>query len=182
MGATASNMDLGLNNASPIQNYSFDRPATAGTSRLAQSVENLKLFATVQQEQQHGYTRNTQRPSTAGPLKTNTLNFGTDTRGSPSPNDWGNNGSIIGTINKAPQVNTYNQAFTPLFVEKDKQVARFYGHFFQARTWEKDGPLGDPVIETNQCRRVTIFYYLIDNTIEISEPKTANSGEAFYSN
>eukprot|EP01034_Spumella_vulgaris_P039141 gene39141-48342_t len=152
----------------------FYREKEKASEKVAQKVQR-----------QHGFSRNNTRPSTAGPLsKTNTISFGTDTRfgndtrGSPSPYDWGNDGSIVGTINKAPVINTYNQAFTPMFVEKDKQVARFYGHFFQARTWEKDGPLGDPVIETNQCRRITVYYYLIDNTIEISEPKTANSGMA----
>lgn len=142
------------------------RPVTAAGGRMTQSVDNFKQFAAVQQTQQQQF--NNSRPSTAGPLRGGTrppLSFGTDTRESPT--------EYTQALNKTAST----QSFTPLFVEKDKQVCRFYGHFFQARTWEREGPLGDPVIETQQCRRLTIYYYIIDDTVEIAEPKAQNTGE-----
>ena len=63
-----------------------------------------------------------------------------------------------------------------IFLETEKQVCRFYGHFFQSRNWDNKGPLGYPTIEAASGRRLTILYYLNDQTIEMVEPKTQNSG------
>lgn len=167
LNASSSSFDfLGTNHAATI------RPMTASSGRMAQSVDNLKQFTAVQQNQhQQQFSAQNSRPSTAGPLRNGTrppLSFGMDTRESPTEHT-----SAMSKVNSS-------QAFTPLFVEKDKQVCRFYGHFFQARTWEREGPLGDPVIETNQCRRLTIYFYLVDETIEISEPKAPNTGNLLF--
>mmetsp|Transcript_10981 Transcript_10981/g.17895 ORF Transcript_10981/g.17895 Transcript_10981/m.17895 type:complete len:906 (+) Transcript_10981:76-2793(+) len=64
----------------------------------------------------------------------------------------------------------------PTFVEMDKQVCRFFAHFFQDRNWDKQAPLGDPNIENQICRAVTIQYYLSDNEVQILEPKVTNAG------
>jgi len=64
----------------------------------------------------------------------------------------------------------------PKFVEMDRLVARFYGYFYQERPWAKNGPLGDPSIETHLCRHVSIMYYLENDTVEISEKVVPNSG------
>ena len=64
----------------------------------------------------------------------------------------------------------------PRYVETDKQVCRFYGHFYQQRPWENGGPLGDPVLEQKMVRKMIFYYYIYDDTIEISEPRTINSG------
>jgi len=64
----------------------------------------------------------------------------------------------------------------PRYVETDKQVARFYGHFFQERPFDKYGPLGDRVVERYMARFMTIHVYVYDGTVEINEPKETNSG------
>lgn len=61
-------------------------------------------------------------------------------------------------------------------MEFDKQVLRFYGYIYVDRTWELNGPLGDPSIETAMCRHLTIFYYLESDKIEITEAAVVNSG------
>jgi len=58
----------------------------------------------------------------------------------------------------------------------DKLVARFYAHFFEERNWDRYGPLGDPQMEKEICRLVTIQYYLYDNEVQILEPKVTNAG------
>lgn len=58
----------------------------------------------------------------------------------------------------------------------DKLVARFYAHFFEERNWDRFGPLGDPQMEKEICRLVTIQYYLYDNEVQILEPKVTNAG------
>lgn len=69
-----------------------------------------------------------------------------------------------------------NTGITPQFVAMDKQVARFYAHFFQERNWDREGPLGDPVLEKEMCRLVTIQYYLFDDEVQIIEPEVTNAG------
>ncbi len=64
----------------------------------------------------------------------------------------------------------------PRYVETDKQVARFWGHFYQLRPWERSGPLGDSRIEEEVGRKFVFYYYIYDNTIEIFEPRNINSG------
>lgn len=65
----------------------------------------------------------------------------------------------------------------PTYVTMDKLVARFYAHFFEERNWDRDGPLGDPQMEKQICRLVTIQFYLYDKEVQILEPKVTNAGE-----
>ena len=55
--------------------------------------------------------------------------------------------------------------FIPAYVTLDRQVLRFYAYF----TEDVAGGL-------TRVRRFTILYYLVDGTIEISEPRVENSG------
>jgi hypothetical protein len=64
----------------------------------------------------------------------------------------------------------------PKYIELDQKVCRFYGYFLQPRIWDKTSALGEPTVETEQCRHVTILYYLVDDTVEINEKKVINSG------
>ena len=56
----------------------------------------------------------------------------------------------------------------PNFVKLDKQVLRFYGYFKEHVVESR--------LENYRIRKVTIFYYLEDKSIMITEPKQVNSG------
>jgi hypothetical protein len=65
----------------------------------------------------------------------------------------------------------------PKYVETDKLVCRFYGYFYDERVWAKDTPLGTPDIEKEIVRKLTIYYYLHDNTVSMNEAVVNNSGK-----
>lgn len=48
------------------------------------------------------------------------------------------------------------------------QVLRFYGYFKEAVT--------ESAVENHRVRKVVVFYYLKDDTVQVSEPKQDNSG------
>jgi hypothetical protein len=58
--------------------------------------------------------------------------------------------------------------FQPDWVKLDKQVLRFNGYFKES--------VDESKIEHSRIRNLVIFYYLVDDTIEISEEKELNSG------
>lgn len=58
--------------------------------------------------------------------------------------------------------------FEPTFVMLDKQVMRFFGYFKESVVESR--------LENYRIRKVTIFYYLEDRSIMITEPKMVNSG------
>jgi len=58
--------------------------------------------------------------------------------------------------------------FQPDFVKLDKQVLRFNAYFKES--------VDESKTEFARIRKLTIFYYLVDDTIEITEPKEVNSG------
>jgi len=58
--------------------------------------------------------------------------------------------------------------FEPTYVKLDKQVLRFYGYFKEHVVESR--------LENARVRHVTIFYYLEDKSIMITEPKQVNSG------
>jgi len=64
----------------------------------------------------------------------------------------------------------------PYYVKTDKQVLRFYGYFLEDRVWDSNAPLGTSAIESQVCRNLTIYYYITDNTVEMVEQKSVNSG------
>lgn len=68
----------------------------------------------------------------------------------------------------------------PRYLEMEQKVCRFYGYFLQLRQWDQLSALGQPTVEADQCRHVTILYYLVDDTIEINERKVVNSGKYKY--
>lgn len=58
--------------------------------------------------------------------------------------------------------------FQPEWVKLDKQVLRFFGYFKESVVeWKK---------ENARIRRLNIYYYLVDDTISVTEEKQVNSG------
>lgn len=105
------------------------------------------------------------RPHTAGPMgRTGSSPFFTGT-------DFNPERSFDQKAHSRPATGK-----VPEYVTMDKQVARFYAHFFMDRNWDREGPLGEPELEREMCRLVTIQYYLYDNEIQILEPKVVNAG------
>lgn len=60
------------------------------------------------------------------------------------------------------------EQFEPVYVKLDKQVLRFHGYFKESVVESR--------LENYRVRKVTIFYYLEDKSIMITEPKIVNSG------
>ena len=60
------------------------------------------------------------------------------------------------------------EQFEPTFVKLDKQVLRFYGYFKEHVVESR--------LENHRIRKVTIFYFLEDKSVQITEPKQVNSG------
>ena len=58
--------------------------------------------------------------------------------------------------------------FEPVFAQLDNQVIRFYGYFQEAVT---ESPL-----ENYKLHKLILLYYLVDQTLQIIEPKIENSG------
>eukprot|EP00595_Chromulina_sp_UTEXLB2642_P000719 CAMPEP_0196761390 /NCGR_PEP_ID=MMETSP1095-20130614/609_1 /TAXON_ID=96789 ORGANISM="Chromulina nebulosa, Strain UTEXLB2642" /NCGR_SAMPLE_ID=MMETSP1095 /ASSEMBLY_ACC=CAM_ASM_000446 /LENGTH=826 /DNA_ID=CAMNT_0042110867 /DNA_START=24 /DNA_END=2505 /DNA_ORIENTATION=- len=75
-----------------------------------------------------------------------------------------------------PPAPSRKQPLVPKFVENEKQVCRFYGYFYDERVWDDSTPLGVPTIERDMVRKLTIYYYLYDNTIHMAEPRAQNTG------
>lgn len=127
------------------------RPSTAGANR--NSTGNQQSLANLVQNSQGplpGLTNT--RPSTAGISRPN---------------------STASLLNETVKLGTPT---VPKFIANEKQVLRFYGYFSTARNWEADMPLGVPAIESEMVRFLTICYYLDDNTIEMREKNSRNSG------
>jgi hypothetical protein len=85
-------------------------------------------------------TQNASRPQTAGPLGRSTPLF-TGTDFNPDSSNYDVKAHARPATGKLPE-----------YVTMDKQVARFYAHFFQERNWDRDGPLGEPDLEKEMCR------------------------------
>ena len=60
------------------------------------------------------------------------------------------------------------EQFEPTYVKLDKQVLRFMGYFKEHVVESR--------LENSKVRKVTIFYYLEDKSIMVTEPKQVNSG------
>jgi len=60
------------------------------------------------------------------------------------------------------------EQFEPTFVKLDKQVLRFSGYFKESVVESR--------LENHRIRKVTVFYFLEDKSIMITEPKQVNSG------
>ena len=58
--------------------------------------------------------------------------------------------------------------FTPKFARHEKKVLRWYGFFREA--------LSESTVEQERLRKVTIMYYLEDDTMELTELRETNSG------
>ena len=62
------------------------------------------------------------------------------------------------------------------FVETDRLVARFYGHFGFDRILEPGSLLGPASVDPSDSRKVTIVFFIEDQTCEITEKGQLNSG------
>lgn len=60
------------------------------------------------------------------------------------------------------------EQFQPDWVKLDKQVLRFFGYFKES--------VDESKTENSRIRKLNIYYYLVDDTLEISEEKEMNSG------
>jgi hypothetical protein len=56
----------------------------------------------------------------------------------------------------------------PAFVALDRMVLRFFAYFKEA--------VHESRMENYRTRKVTMLYYLEDNTVQVNEPKEENSG------
>ncbi len=61
-----------------------------------------------------------------------------------------------------------SEHFQPDYVKLDKQVLRFYGFFKESIVESRN--------ENSRIRKLTIYYYLTDDTISINEERETNSG------
>lgn len=68
----------------------------------------------------------------------------------------------------APRVAAEPEIVLPKWMKEDKQVLRFMGYFKEAVTESND--------ESYRVRKVTFYYYLEDDTLQVNEPRIENSG------
>jgi len=61
-----------------------------------------------------------------------------------------------------------NEQFEPTFVKLDKQVLRFSGYFKES--------VAESRLENFRIHHLTLFYFLEDKSVMITEPKQVNSG------
>ena len=69
---------------------------------------------------------------------------------------------------RSPKVQAAPEIKMPKWMAQDKQVLRFEGYFKEAVTESND--------ESFRVRKVIFYYYLEDDTLQVSEPKVENSG------
>lgn len=86
---------------------------------------------------------------------------------------FSNNGENSSTIDLERTIPT-----VPKYVEAEKIICRFYGYFYDKRVWATDTPLGTPNIEKDIVRKLTIYYYMVDNTVSMNEAIVNNSGKS----
>jgi hypothetical protein len=132
-----------------------DRPSTAGTSRPG-SAATLAPLSTLPS-----------RPGTAGMTRSSSAygNFaGTGNQSRP--------GTGSGT---KPKDSAHP---VPHYVKTEKQVLRFFAHFFERKRPESGIEFRRTNTTHEIARLMTILIYLDDETIEIHEEKVINSGVA----
>lgn len=64
--------------------------------------------------------------------------------------------------------NDSEELYQPSWVKMDRHVLRFSGYFKEA--------VVESALENYRIRKITIFYYLEDHSLSITEPKQENSG------
>jgi len=117
-----------------------------------------------------------ERPHTAGPVRPNGSDKMTELfaahkiHGGPS---------LVGaTPPHLQKPATKYSPVVPKFVETDKIILRYRGHFLEERVWDRDNhPLGNGIVENQMVRPLIINYYVEDNSIELMEPKSPNTGD-----
>jgi len=76
--------------------------------------------------------------------------------------------SFSQTVHKNHFGEDITEQFEPTFVKLDKQVLRFFGFFKESVVESR--------LENYRLRKITVYYYLEDNSIAMYEPREANSG------
>ena len=83
--------------------------------------------------------------------------------------DLKNNGELKDEKNfELPPELQSGETFEPDFVKLDKKVLRYYGYFKESVVEEE--------LENARIRLLVICYYLLDDTISITDVKQVNSG------
>ena len=158
------NVHLPLSN-NQISQIQEQRPSTAGATPGRRNRETVPITASYEGPTSPIITTRSSTPTS---------------RPNTAPAQSGAENGIFGAMGfprREPQSLNRRTPVIPKYIETEKQVCRFYGHFFQSRNWDNNGPLGYPTIENSASRRLTILYYLNDQTVEMIEPKTQNSGK-----
>merc|ERR550514_1600890 len=89
----------------------------------------------------------------------------------PKPQDTWRHGSIpLSTTREVFQAKPKDYDTLPAWDALDRHVLRFYGFFKEA--------VVESNFENHRIRKCTIFYYLEDDTMHITEPREPNSGIA----
>lgn len=92
----------------------------------------------------------------------------------PGPPDYHNRTSAAQEMRNQPDPHEdTKQPLVPRYVETEKQVLRFYCHFFDEKV-EISGGRGRT--KPTQPRLLTLFIFVEDFTVEIIEDKVPNSG------
>jgi hypothetical protein len=157
LNKTMSQMQFSRPNTSG--NYSSaSRPSSAGTTRLNNNSDNRRK---------------------SGITNANTYN-NTHTFGGDCENRAGNTQTLKinpsnATLNPSSSTKT-PLSKVPRVVETDKQVLRFFCHFFDTETQVTHRPDLLKVKHPSTARLFSLLVYLNDFTVEIAEEKQANSG------
>ena len=156
LNKTMSQMQFGSRPQTPNNNRNI-RPASAGSVRLNQNPNNRRSNSNL-------FTNNDKKTNNEN-FQSNTQTLKLDASGV--------------TLNpksaKSPAKTPLSKV--PRFVETDKQVLRFYCHFFEKETQVTHRPDLLKVKYPSTARLFTMLIYLNDFTVEIIEDKQVNSGQ-----
>eukprot|EP00798_Chlamydomonas_sp_ICE-L_P024281 gene24281-9880_t len=86
----------------------------------------------------------------------------------PSAASTGSPSATMQSTGGSPAQAMSGTSTLPQWVENDRKVLRFYGYFKESVT--------ESNIENHRIRKVVIYYYLEDDSMQITEPKQDNSG------
>jgi hypothetical protein len=132
-------------------------------------------------EQSRPQTANGGRPQSANPALDPLSRTGTLQRPQsavqlrPTSADYGsNNNLLLNNTSERPKSRAGTEV--PRFVETDKQVLRFFAHFFERKRPEEGVEFRRTNTVSEAARLLTILIYISDETIEIHEERVINSG------
>lgn len=139
------------------------RPQTASSRRPASAMSRPQSASNP-----YGFTYNASPYSRPGSAATGRVPM------SPSQNNF----DTINFFDNTQRTDTSTRPVTPKvphFVETEKQVLRFYAHFFDFDVQQSRKPLRK-FQSASTARLLTVLIYVEDSTIEINEERNVNSG------